>query len=560
MARFNPDPVSTMRQRNINRLKSNTELNDITEGSELYTLSDTIAKEDYKQMVEIGDILSLDDLDNIRGTELDLEGQKYELPREEAIKAYTSDLIIKDSSITKISSVIKSTGADAGDYFLPVNDTSDFPSNGTLLIGERTESEFEEKVYTSKTVDGFNLSIPLVNDHGASEPVVLKTVGDRLFTSGQQVKVPSSANQDEIIFDVTTDWTIYDGEEDSTAMRIVCTQEGVVGNVIAESITEFNGTKPFVNAVPYNPTSLLTGKETESDDAYRERIRNQPARLKRGTREAIEAEVKTAKYNEQSVVFVQSFESVNNCDPSITYIDDGTGFTPEYETISEEIIIEEAVGGEKYFQLLNFPLKTDVQDLRLYKNVSSLDPSGTLLVENTDYIINKYTGEGKLLSPLAANDNLRAGNSNLSDDGYQHYTGLLAVAQWKINGLSETLYQKYPNALPFSLGYSYTDFPGATYGNALEVTVPTIYSVSIEAEVTMKAGTNKDQAIQTIKQNLISYVNNLGIGKTVVKDQLRLAGLRTANVSEFSLSIPASNIETPDGMLPRLVASNINIV
>ena len=552
MARFIPETVQTIKIRLKNKMLVNLNLTDASAGSDIDILSDMIAKEKYRNQVEIAGMIGLDNLDNRRGDELAEEGRKYNLEKEAAQNATYNELEIYDTDISKIDTAIKTGGANNGDVFLPADDTTSFPATGTLLIGDRDESEYEQKSYVSKLSNGFNLDplTPLDNDHGSGEPIVLKTVGDRTFAAGHKVKVPAAPGQEKVIFTITSDWTIYDGEEKATGVSIECDEAGIVGNVSAEKITEFEGSSPFSTAIPNNPGSIENGAEAENDDDFRDRIKEQPDAQKKGTRNAVTTALKEATYGSQRVVYTQLFMSANNCEPSIAYIDDGAGFTPEEVTVGIEEINLGAVGGEQFFQLKNFPL-TDASLLNLYKNGS------TLLVKDTDFYINQYTGEIELVTPLAPAETLQAGISGV--DGYVYYTGLLAVAQWKVLGIPEELETKLPDALPFRLGYTAKDFLGATWGNLIEVRVPSQVGVQVQGEATVEEGTNKSEIIQIMTQNILTYINNLGIGETVVLDQIRLSGLKAKGTIKFTISLPTDDTLTGIGLLPRAVASNILI-
>jgi len=554
MARFDAETLQDKKTRVVNNLKIATDLNDISSGSDLDVLGDTISREDYKNQNEAGDILLLDNLDNLRGTELEEEAAKHELSRELAKKATYNGLEITDPAITKIETTVRIGGANAGDIFLPGTDTSSLPATGILLIGERGEAEYEQKEYFSKSATGFNLNplTPLTNDHGSGEPIVLKTVGDRVFAAGHKVKVPSSPGQEEVVFSIISDWTIYDGEEKSTGVSIECDVAGTAGNVTAGTISEFQGAEPFAGAIPYNPASIENGEEEQSDESLRDAIREEEGKKARGTREAVDSIIKEAEYGAQKVVYTQFFESASNCEPSIVYIDDGAGFTPPEITQAEEIIIASAIGGEQYFQLKNFPL-VDTASLNLYKNGS------TPLVLGVDYLINKYNGSGSLTTPLVAGESIQAGNSGLTVNAYDYYSGLLAVAQWKVDGLPKDFYEKYPDALPFRLGYAVTDFPGAKFGNLIEVRVPVQAGIQVEGELTMEPGVNKEDAIALTIQNVLTYVNTLTIGATVVYDQLKNCGLKVKRVQKFTVTVPSADVPTGIGLLPRIVIGNIQI-
>lgn len=522
-------------------VKFKTPVNDVISGSTVDTIADTHADSQFEQQVEIKNILDLDNLDNKFGDELDTEGLAYSILRKQAAKA-TSNVEVIDSAISKVSSSVATGGASIGDGVLNVTGiVGTYPATGFILIGERTEPEFEQLAYTELVAGVFTLSSTVTKDHGAGEPVVLKTVGDRNFSLGQTVFAISDDGVN-VNFSISDNYIIYDGEEKAINVPVIADEVGVASNVPANSITNFEGTAPFEGALVTNPTVVDNGIEKESDPSYRDVLKNAPFILSRGVRKAVVDEVRKAEINGQRVQFVQPFESVDQTQPSLMYIDDGSGFVPTEEIVLEEVLLEAAIGGENLFFLSGQPrLKKNglgSTTIALYKNATNL------LVEGTHFKMNFHDGTIELQPTyeMQAGESLQAGKAG--QNGYVKYTGLLQEAQWRIDGRKSDP----------------TNYVGAkAFGPQITATVPITQDVSIELTIFTSSGTAKSFVRPEIIQNLLEYIASITIGGIILLDQLRLAVLRVTGVIKVDFAEPLDDVELPVGIKARVVAANITI-
>jgi phage-related baseplate assembly protein len=64
--------------------------------------------------------------------------------------------------------------------------------------------------------------------------------------------------------------------------------------------------------------------------------------------------------------------------------------------------------------------------------------------------------------------------------------------------------------------------------------------------------------VNDAKQNILSYINNLGIGNTVVRNRI-IALAFVSGVKDFTLLLPVGDVIIPDGTLARSTVSNIVI-
>lgn len=544
MGVFKPKTKTEIKDRYISRVKYRTGLNDVLDGSVINTLADTHAGEIADQQYQVKQIIDLDNLDNVYGDDLEVKADAYNLEREPTQSA-TGKVEVIDTSITKRSAKTSSGGANVGEMTLSVgNIVGTWPTSGYILIGERTEPEFEEIYFTNFVGGIFTLQTQITKDHGADEPVVLKTVGERTFAGSESVVTEETQTQEKVKYTINGAYTIYDGEDRAYDVPVVCDEAGTVGNIPSEAIGDFASTKPFQDADVTNPVSITNGRDEETDEHLRGRIRNVPFTLTKGVRTAVEESALKATFEDRQVKFVQPFESLDNTEPSLLYIDDGSGFVPTEAIILEEIIQANAVGGEYNFLLSGQPrLKelaaTNSKTLNLYKNGT------TLLVEGTDYKLNFHDGTIKLDTPLVIGESIQAGNTSLSVNGYVKYTGLLQEAQWQVDGKRDDQ-ENYPG--------------GKAYGAHITIVVPSIQDIDVDMEIFTEDGVSKESVRLTIIQNISEYVNNVGIGKIILLDQLRHSVLKITGVKKVVFTVPTDDVSIGIGILPKIQSSNIVIV
>lgn len=540
---FTPQTKYELKKEYTDNVKSLTPVNDVIEGSVIDTIADTHADTMFEQQVQIKGILDLDNLDNKEGEELDTEGRAYSLYRSLAQKAVGKVEII-DSAIVKKYASVASGGASVGATTLNViNVVNTFPTSGWLLIGERTEPEFETIAYTDFDGSVFTLASQIQKDHGLNEPVVLKTVGDRNLSSGTTVYAEND-DGDKIKYGITEPYIIYDGEDRAYGVPIIAEVAGEVGNAPADTIVYFDGTEPFEGAEVNNPEVIDNGIDRQSDASFRDDIRNRPFTLSRGVRQAVIDEVLKAEYNGQRVKFVQPYESIDSTEPSECYIDDGSGFVPTEEVIAKETIIESAILGDFLFYLSDHPrLKKDGltggKTINLYKN------GNVLLTEGVDYKINFHDGTIKLLEgkELQSGESLHAGDD--TNNGYIKYTGLMQEAQWRIDGKRDDK-ENYEGAKAF--------------GNQITVKVPNTQDIDVELEIFTNQGTAKSYVKPQIIQNILEYISSINIGGTIILDQLRLSALKVDGVTKVVFASPTDDINLPIGTKARIDSANITIL
>lgn len=347
----------------------NTDLTAVAPGSDLAILLEAIAQSQSEIEISALNILENTNLESLVGNALDKKAESIRIPngiggvgRQPATQA-TGPVVVKDSTFNKISTKLYAgkPAPFSGATKLYVEDANLFPSSGPIYIGRGTADRFEGPIsYSSVTNDGsfwtINLSDSLSKSHLYSDVITLSQGGDRVVPAGTVVQVPANNESPAIQFTTISSVTLPDGEDTAT-IKSSCNQFGETGNALAGSITQFVNV-PFTGATVSNTTSFQSGKSSENDEDLRERIRNYPSTLSRGTRGAIEAAVRGATDPDtgRSIQSVNVLEPVEPGDFARVYIDDNSGLEPSYEGQPYELLLNSASGQETTFGAAQFPI------------------------------------------------------------------------------------------------------------------------------------------------------------------------------------------------------------
>lgn len=347
----------------IRKIIADTPANDINVGSVLLTLLEAAASNDYENNTAILNVLELFNMDVIRNNDLDAYASNLGLTRTTALKA-SGFVSMSDSSITKRSTSLYpiKPAPIRGTSILYVNDATGWSTSGNVYIGRGTANFEGPLPYTSIIDNGtffaISLSVSLDKDHLLSESVIDgQGTTDRQITAGTKVRIPANNISPEIEYVTLRDAVIAAGEDKSDSIPVVAVNAGSESNAGINTITLFS-TPPFSGAKVTNTNAFINGKDTESDDSFRDRIKAYSSSLARGTKQSILTAVKgvsdetDGKQVESAVITEPAFIG----DPSILYVDDGQGFEPSYEGQSVDLLIASASGNEEFLQLANYPI------------------------------------------------------------------------------------------------------------------------------------------------------------------------------------------------------------
>jgi hypothetical protein len=521
-----------------------TELGEVIDNI-AFSVSDQI----YEVYVEIQNSLALLKLDSTTGSELDAKASEYPdlAPRFQSTRG-TGVVQVTDPTITKIQSTVGLGGSNSGDNFLNVVDASTFPAAGSVLVGVRGGAVFETFTYTSKVGNQLQSTTDTIDfDHGSGESVVVTTVGDRVFPGPYQGTTKATAQTPAKTFTSTSALTIYDGEAVGE-MSVQADVVGPDGNTPSNTISAFVGTPPFVGAQINNGAAIQNALAKEKDADLRSRIRQEIQALSSANIDAVTSALLNANNNGQRVVFAQIIEDPDPTLPSIGYIDDGSGFVPSEATLdvgsgdSPIVLVDSALGGERRFRIppqLRPIIASDAENItRIFSNLI-LQLNGTPLVQGDSagqYRMHPDNGFIRLNTGLSPGDQLKI--------TYAHYyTGLVQEANWQIYGREDDR-------------ANYRGIVGL--GCWVQVRTPAVQFVTVQANVVLDGSRSLSDVVTDARQNILNYINNLGIGNTVVHNRIIALGF-VRGVKDFTLNLPLGDVIIPDGTLAKSTVGNITI-
>ncbi len=345
------------------KMSAETPITDFSDGSVVLTLLETAAQEDFQQYVQMLNIIRAFNLDTTEGEDLDNRGAEFGLTRIPPIQ-HSGFITVTDTRFTKISSKIYAglAGPTAGSFVLNVDDASTFPSSGSVFIGRGTVNSEGSITYSGAPVDNgafwtITLDLSLANDHGTDETVVLAQFGDRTITAGEEVEIPESDVSDKVLFELNQTIIILDGEDTIENVLVTALEAGGF-RVPANSIVSFPN-DPFTGAAVTNPLPFVNGRDLETDQQFRDRIRDTIQSLSKGTPRSIQTSIVGLidESTNSSIVSANIIPPVVLADgPSKVFIDNGRGLEPEFSPTGLETVLLNATGGESFVQLDNFPL------------------------------------------------------------------------------------------------------------------------------------------------------------------------------------------------------------
>lgn len=350
--------------------------------------------------------------------------------------------------------------------------------------------------------------------------------------------------QGRILYRTTAAGTIGAGDTESGPIPIVASIAGSRANVDADSIDQIITRIPGIVGVR-NSSRIDNGLDRETDDQFRQRIKDSIAALSRGTTAAIEAFARSIQLNTgQRVVFAKVFEPVIPTGYITLYIDDGTG---TIETTSDtfvgglaeaETVILSASGGEIRALLSQRPQKDDPA-LIVWRN-------GVEMVRGVEYAIDTTRGQIEFL-PSAFPSGLTA--ADIIQANYRYYTGLIQETQRVITGDPTT-----PLTHPGVEAGGITTF--------VRGAIPIFQTLT--ASVVALQGFDLETIKTSIKAVIQSYINNLNIGDDVILSEIieramGVDGVFNFKVTELSGSTPPTDQVILPYQAARIQTSDMTI-
>lgn len=363
MSKFTPKSFQQIVGDMAATLSANTPISDYSPGSVALTLLETAAKEDFQQYIQMLELIRAYNLDTTEGTDLDLRAAEYGLTRISQ-KPHSGFVTIKDSRFDKITTKIYAgkPGPTAGSTKIYVDDASGFPASGALYIGRTTTNTEGPISYSAVPVSStsfweITLDTTLSKDHGTDETVILSQFGSRVVQAGTEALIPENDYTEAVSFELNQTIELLDGENEYSGVLVTAIKPGGF-SVPANSIISFVNA-PFTGAIVNNDLPFVNGRDLESDQELRDRIRQTIQSLSRGTGLSVQNGIigLIDPAANSSIVSANVVPPVNIADgPTKVYIDNGRGLEPSLDGVGLETLVTQATGGESFFQLQTFPI------------------------------------------------------------------------------------------------------------------------------------------------------------------------------------------------------------
>lgn len=306
---------------------------DFNDGSGVKTAMEAMSNRAADIYRQIAALLSLRNLDNVEGDDLDREGEIWTVPPRMAATPSSCRVRVRDGGLFRSTLQFDAT---IGANTFTLQPAAPFAASGpyTLRIGLGSTRDEDRVVATYDTVTGIvvlGTGVSLENAHAAGETVTLVSgAADRAIAAGLRVQVRATAGRPAIPCTTTEAGTLVNGEYESTDILAESDTAGAATQAASGEVNGFLSTPPFAGADVTSVTPLSGGTDRESDQAFRDRIRKHIQSLSRGIRLAIEQAALGVQdpATKQRVATARAVHDLETGEVAL-YIDDGTGMTAD---------------------------------------------------------------------------------------------------------------------------------------------------------------------------------------------------------------------------------------
>lgn len=344
----------------ISAFLSKTGLRSLKIGSPCLSFLESGAQSDLRSADTIFTLLDSISLDNSEGEALIRLGADEDLallPESPASGAVS----VIDTGFTKISGkILQSTPAPIiGSTVINLASAIGWPSTGSIYLGRGTANYEGPLAYTSILAPGIGmgysggnywslvLSVGTQRYHNVGESIILAQGGNRVVGANAVVQTAQGNINQSVLYRILYGATIPDGETQIDGVLVVAVQPGLSGNVLDGAIKEFVS-PPFNGAICTNPLPFSNGRAVEDQESFRERIRNTRASRSKGTPLAIQTGALGITAPDEAATVLSASLITHLNEPSVLYIDDGTGYEEKFSGIAIETFFASATGGEIY--------------------------------------------------------------------------------------------------------------------------------------------------------------------------------------------------------------------
>ncbi|HLD91596.1 MAG TPA: baseplate J/gp47 family protein [Patescibacteria group bacterium] len=339
-------------------------VNDVNVGGAMVSFFECMAQAIYRSSGDTFAILRDFSVDRARAEAL------KRLAKEERVlpipaQVATGKVTVSDTRYTKIATKIYagSNPPTVGSIVIKVSDASLFTPTGAIYIGRGTPNIEGPISYTSIVAVGsfyeINLSSATTKYHNISESVILAQGGTRNIPIGTTVKTRTLGSSPVVSFTTTQAAIILDGEVEIANVSVAAQEPGTDSNIPRGAIVEF-ASVPFEGASVTNPNPFTTGKNEETDEEIRNRIKKSRSSKGLGTTIAVKNSVLGAQSDDDNSI-VTSNEMFSDGENTTLYIDNGEGYEEKDAGVGVEYIVDSALGGETHFQLATGGSQTSVR-------------------------------------------------------------------------------------------------------------------------------------------------------------------------------------------------------
>lgn len=600
MAEFTPRTFDQILNEMIAIVQSNTDISDFSIGSAVRTILEAAALEDDEQYFQMTQILNMFSIFSARGTKLERRLADFGISRNTAKQA-TGKVKFFDSSLIGGFIAVDSAATTS---LITLFDSNLLPISGypyDIRIAEGTSRTTNITVTNNNTNTGvLTLGSALPYNITVGDRVSLVTGAvSRVINSGQTIQVAATQSSAAKIYSTNEQAFITAGNFYSNEVTVKATTAGVSGNANSVQINQFVGNPPFTGAGVVGITNMGGGRDIETDEELIKRAIEKITGLSRGTVLAVKSAAKgvedlTTGQRVLSSNLVEDFE--NN--EVIVYIDDGTGFVPDYTSLPENNL--SALTG------------SGVVDITLVDGSNFSSSGNILIVDGANSELKEYTTKptANSLFLSSATSSSHAANTpvvfvdiiNLSTELNQKR---FRFSNFPVVRNTEVVYKKEPagswtqmsrdvdyvinkgtghiiliNPLPTGsqlvANYDYyinltatvqkvlegdpndeINFPGVkAAGINLSVEAPTIRRINITVSITAKPGFVETDLYDDVRSRIEQYVTSLGLGEDVIVSRIIDAAHDNPGVASVRIPIPENDIVILENELPVPFASN----
>lgn len=523
------------------------------------------------------------------------------------------------TSVSIRSTLVMAVNAGATSATLFAGTGAAWGTSGTVIFDRSATSQ--EKISFTRVGDVLTLSTPAVFTHAAGSVVVQGTDGtDHVISVGAQPFVPPTLSSPQINFTVQQPGgTLFDGDFVSGLIPVKSVLVGAATRVGASQITQWT-TPPFAGATVINPASATRGSDRESDDDYRQRLKDTVQSFSSGgTPLSITTKVKgiTDPETGASVAFVQLVEPVSIGGRCLLYITDDTpGFSlGQQPFLGRDVVISDAVVGDARGKLSAYGPPYSYSTVnpvspRLFSSSGTVRGTSTSVgvnfLEDTtqSMTVNAFAGMwlktgDNTFRQVVSNTAVRfvfSGGDVPSSGVYSVYNlsgspltpgtdfsfnpstgdlelaaplgthdGLVAASDGASLSLGAYLYssglaayvQRAVNGDPAD----FSTFMGfRVAGSQVLVAVPTTIAQAFVLSVTPRSGFTLTQLVSPVQVAVQTIVNASGMGARLPLSDVIVAAKAVPGVGDITVVTPPTNVSVPSGALLRITTDDITLV